>query len=127
MLPDANYTREIPRLNEIDNVRTLGYVATDYGNKGLDAALAEINLYAGWAEQDAGMTLDGIFFDETPTHYDPVVDVYMQTVSQAVHQQENLNEGFVGQYVPGSCWCMHVSLAACGSFHVVLQRTRYGA
>ncbi|KAF2758819.1 hypothetical protein EJ05DRAFT_510697 [Pseudovirgaria hyperparasitica] len=112
-LPDANYTREIPKLNEFDNVRTLGYVATDYGSKALDLTLAEIAMYAAWAEKSANMTMDGVFFDETPTHYDANADAYMQAVSTAVQESDGFGESFVVHnpgYIPDQRYMAYADL-----------------
>ena len=66
-LPDSNYVREIRCLNSQANVRTLGYVSTNYTKRDLDDVKIDIQKYSAW--HDAGQGLSGIFFDETPAEY----------------------------------------------------------
>jgi hypothetical protein len=47
-LPDQVYLDEIPKLRAYPNIRTLGYVATNYGDKAIEEVLAEIDIYARW-------------------------------------------------------------------------------
>ncbi|KAF7587107.1 hypothetical protein BBP40_007713 [Aspergillus hancockii] len=70
-LPDANYVREIARLNSYANVDTLGYIAIRYCRKPLCEVLEEIQTYATWAHDyvSTGLGVKGIFFDETPNLY----------------------------------------------------------
>ncbi|OGM42252.1 cell surface spherulin 4-like protein [Aspergillus bombycis] len=67
-LPDANYVREVARLNRYANVVTVGYIAIDYCKKPLPEALEEVQTYATWAEDyvRTGLGVGGIFLDETP-------------------------------------------------------------
>jgi len=67
-LPDGNYTREIPRLNAHANVRTVGYVSTNYGKRDLKTMVKDVDVYSAWAEH--ALTMHGIFLDETPSLYD---------------------------------------------------------
>ncbi|KAF2115111.1 Spherulation-specific family 4 [Lophiotrema nucula] len=94
-LPNENYTQAIQTLNALDNVRTIGYVATTWCSKNLSSVLDEIAVYAGWGSQDPSLAMSGIFFDETPTLYTPEYVSYLQAVSQAVHSNGGLQEGFV--------------------------------
>ena len=66
-LPDSNYVREIRCLNSQANVRTFGYVSTNYAKRDLDAVKADIQKYSAW--HAAGLGLGGIFFDEAPAEY----------------------------------------------------------
>jgi hypothetical protein len=45
-LPEQNYIDKIPKLQTLDNIKTLGYVATTYAGKELNRMLAEIDKYA---------------------------------------------------------------------------------
>lgn len=66
-MPDANYTREIPRLNSHSNVQTVGYISTGYGMRDLKPMLRDVDVYSNWSSHSLGM--NGIFLDETPTQY----------------------------------------------------------
>lgn len=99
-LPDGNYTREIPILTSFDNVRTVGYVATDYCQKSIDDTLAEIQTYANWPMQDPPLQVDGIFFDETPAAYSNDSFQYLQSATNAVQSAEGLAKNIVGMWRP---------------------------
>jgi hypothetical protein len=101
-LPDANYTQGITNLSSYDNVRTIGYVATSWAGKDINAVLQEIATYAAWADQNSSLALGGIFFDETPAQYDPDSAQYLQTISDAVRNASGLADGYVGksQFAP---------------------------
>lgn len=81
----------------MENVRTIGYVATTWCSKALESVLDEIALYAGWGESDPSVAMSGILFDETPTRYSPEHISYLLTVSHAVRDQRGLKDGFVGE------------------------------
>jgi hypothetical protein len=71
-VPDHNYTREIPRLNALPNVCTIGYVRVDYCERDFAEVCHDIAKYGGWAKEAdcAGLAVHGIFVDETPNLYD---------------------------------------------------------
>lgn len=71
-LPDANYTREIPLLNSYSNVQALGYVATGYAKRDVQAIKNDIHTYSDWSTNVdvQNLKVEGIFFDETPGKYD---------------------------------------------------------
>ncbi|KAF2471078.1 uncharacterized protein BDR25DRAFT_30243 [Lindgomyces ingoldianus] len=94
-LPNENYTQAIHTLNALGNVRTIGYVATTWCTKNASSVLDEVAVYAGWGAQDPQLAMSGIFFDETPTHYTPEYASYLQTISQAVHNNRGLKDGYV--------------------------------
>lgn len=66
--PDSNYIANIATLNAASNVKTLGYVHTEYAGRAAASVQADINSYANWAYYAASnIKMDGIFFDEVPT------------------------------------------------------------
>lgn len=99
-LPNANYSQAITSLNALDNVRTVGYVATTWCTKNLSSVLDEVKVYSGWGEYDSSLAMSGIFFDETPTHYTTEYVSYLQTISQAVHESSGLKDAYVGERAP---------------------------
>ncbi|KAF2187159.1 hypothetical protein K469DRAFT_663197 [Zopfia rhizophila CBS 207.26] len=96
-LPDQYYLNEIPKLGTYANIRTLGYVATNYTTKELKDVLAEINTYANWPKSanNTKLRVDGIFFDETPSLYDSFKYDYLKTASQAVKNGTRFRDRFV--------------------------------
>lgn len=85
-LPDADYSREIPRLNTAANVCTLGYVCVNYCKRDLTDVCQDIAKYARWAKDYAksGLAVHGIFIDETPNHHSANAAAYLNTVDQFV-------------------------------------------
>lgn len=63
-LPETPYINEIPRLKDYPNIKTLGYVATNYTDKVLDSVLAEIKQWSDWPSlmNDSRMAVDGILW-----------------------------------------------------------------
>lgn len=80
-----------------ENIRTLGYVATNYTTKPLNDVLKEIDTYAAWprVSNDTRLRVDGIFFDETPSTYDPFKYNYLSHASQAVKNGTRFRHHFV--------------------------------
>jgi hypothetical protein len=90
--PDGNYTREIPRLNAYANVRTVGYVSTDYTKRNLSLVLQDIGTYSAWSKNiiSPGLGVHGIFLDETPSQYDSASAEFFETIESAVKSAEGL-------------------------------------
>lgn len=82
-MPDANYTREIPRLAAHDNVRLLGYVHTTYATRNISMVRKDIETYAAWptASSNPDLAVRGIFFDETPQQYSANSLAYLQNLT----------------------------------------------
>lgn len=91
-LPDANYTREIPRIASYDNVRLLGYVPITYTNRDIALVRRDVETYAGWPVNGSNpdLTVQGIFFDETPQEYDDRALGYLQELTDLVKRSSGL-------------------------------------
>jgi hypothetical protein len=100
--PDGNYTREIQRLNAYANVRTVGYVSTDYTNRNLSLVLQDISTYSAWAENATfpGLGMHGIFLDETPTKYDTASAQFFEAINAAVKVDTGLGNNPLVSYFP---------------------------
>jgi hypothetical protein len=95
--PETPYQIEVPKLDQYANIKTLGYVATNYTNKPLDNLIQEIHTYANWTQMmGEKVALDGIFFDETPGTYDWRWYDYLKLAGEEVKKQKNLGERIVG-------------------------------
>jgi hypothetical protein len=100
--PDANYTREIPKLNAYANVRTVGYVSTDYTRRNLSLVLQDISTYSTWSGNVTipGLGMQGIFLDETPTQYDTASAQFFETIALAVRSEAGLGSNpLVGAFL----------------------------
>ena len=80
--PDANYAREVARLNACPNVYPVGYIRIDYCRKPLAVACEEIDPYASWAAEYAttGLGVGGIMVDETPNHFNAAQAEYLRAL-----------------------------------------------
>lgn len=96
-LPDQVYLDEIPKLRNYPNIRTLGYVATHYAEKDIEAVLAEIDTYAKWPQVTniTKVRVDGIFLDETPSTFDAEEYAYLKRAAQAVKNGTTFKDHFV--------------------------------
>ncbi|KAF2268664.1 hypothetical protein CC78DRAFT_529675 [Lojkania enalia] len=84
--PNADYIREIPRLNAQPNACTVGYVRTTYCRRPIQEVLRDIATYADWSKDFSinGLGVNGIFFDETPNVYSEEVKTYLDSITEAV-------------------------------------------
>ncbi|KAF2737853.1 hypothetical protein EJ04DRAFT_87500 [Polyplosphaeria fusca] len=108
-IPEQPYIDEMPKLKDWPNIRTLGYVATNYTNKPLDTVLAEIATYSNWPQilNNSRMAVDGIFFDETPGAYDWRKHDYLKAATDAVKGNAGLGQRVVVQNpgtIPDLVW-----------------------
>ncbi|KAI4953745.1 hypothetical protein J4E91_002593 [Alternaria rosae] len=96
-LPDQVYLDEVPKLRAYPNIRTLGYVATDYADKPIESLLAEIDTYARWPQVTniTKMRVDGIFLDETPSTLDEDDYEYLKTANQAIKNNTAFSDRFI--------------------------------
>jgi hypothetical protein len=87
-------------LKQYKNIRTLGYVSTNYTNKALDSVLEDIYTYANWSTSwnDSRIAVDGIFFDEIPGPYDWRQFAYLKTAQEVVKGSTGLGEQVVGMF-----------------------------
>ncbi|GIK01240.1 hypothetical protein Aspvir_005272 [Aspergillus viridinutans] len=103
-LPDANYTREIPRLGAYENVRLLGYVATTYAKRNISLVRRDIETYAAWptSSSNPDLAVRGIFFDETPQQYDEDALAYLQELTDVVKNTPGLGPDHFVVHNPGA-------------------------
>jgi hypothetical protein len=84
--PNEDYIREIPRLNTLPNVTTLGYVRATYCKRDLKDVLEDIETYAERGQQDGILKLDGIFVDETVNLYTKEARGYLDAIDRKVEE-----------------------------------------
>jgi hypothetical protein len=104
--PNADYVREIPKLNAQPNVQTLGYVATDYCKRPISEVVDDVASYASWSSNLGcpGLRVDGIFFDETPNAYSNEAKSYLNDITKCVKE----NAGIMRDRLVSSAY-LHVS------------------
>ncbi|PYI01131.1 cell surface spherulin 4-like protein [Aspergillus sclerotiicarbonarius CBS 121057] len=103
-LPDANYTREVPKLAAYDNVRLLGYVATTYAQRNISLVRRDIETYAAWPTNSSNpnLAVRGIFFDETPQQYDNSTLAYLEELTTVVKSTPGLGPDHFVVHNPGA-------------------------
>lgn len=87
----------MPKLKNYPNIRTLGYVATNYTDKSIDRIIEEIHTYANWTTimNDTRMAVDGIFFDEIPGPYHWQKFDYLKKVQDEVKGSAGLGQKLI--------------------------------
>lgn len=81
---DSNYKRDIKKLNSYSNVAVVGYVSTAYANRQYSNVLEDVMIYAGWRLEDDGLSVRGIFFDETPNQWTESNALFLGNLNTAV-------------------------------------------
>lgn len=109
-MPEQVYLDEMPKLRNYPNIRSLGYVATNYTNRPIEDVMLEIRTYADWPRilNDERVGVDGIFFDETPGTYDWRWYEYLSILRDEVKGTNGLGEKVVGElfsYCFDFTWC----------------------
>lgn len=65
---DTNYIAGVSKLNSYKNVKTIGYVRTDYARSPMNDLKANITAWSGWSTYTASnIAVSGVFFDECAT------------------------------------------------------------
>jgi len=86
--PTADYMDAIESLHKHDNIRTLGYIDTDGGQRDNVTICQEIALYAGWSSVSKSLGLSGIYFDRTPYKNQSYAQAYLQNISATVRHSD---------------------------------------
>ncbi|KAJ4389507.1 hypothetical protein N0V93_006977 [Gnomoniopsis smithogilvyi] len=64
---NSDYISGVTRLNSYPNVHTFGYVYTSYGSRSLADVNQDTSYWANWNTYTAAnISINGVFFDETP-------------------------------------------------------------
>jgi len=102
--PDANYAREVPKLNAHANVCTVGYIRIHYCNKPLSDVYKEVDTYAGWAKdyEKTGLGVRGILVDETPNHYSSERAEYLDALHQHIKSTPGILDDRLVVHNPGT-------------------------
>ena len=97
--PNVDYVREIPKLNAQPNVQTVGYVATNYCKRSIEEVFNDISAYAKWPStySISGLSISGIFFDETPNKFSKETKDYLDKITVRVKD----THGILGNKVVG--------------------------
>jgi hypothetical protein len=83
-IPNSDFVPQIKRLNSYSTVTTIGYVPTGYQTRNITNVLADVQTYVGWGQNDTGLMMNGIFFDEITNAFTPANAQYLSTINSAV-------------------------------------------
>jgi hypothetical protein len=87
-LLDKNFQQQLPILNSMGNVMTLGYVTTNYTSRNINEVFDDIGTYALWSGNGtSNFTLHGIFLDETPSSFTEESSEFMNRTDGFIKQQ----------------------------------------
>ncbi|EDU45689.1 conserved hypothetical protein [Pyrenophora tritici-repentis Pt-1C-BFP] len=100
--PNADYIREIPRLNALPNVKTLGYICATYCKRSLKAALDDIEIYGARGRNDVCQGVDGVFVDETVNLYSHEAKNWLDSVDRKVAHSLNHIKSPIVIHNPGT-------------------------
>jgi hypothetical protein len=91
-LPDANYIREVAKLNSNPNVCTIGYVNVNYCKRELAEVYRDIETWAGWSQDypTTSLGVHGIFLDEAPNEHSEHVARYLDGIGLKVKGMEGM-------------------------------------
>ncbi|KAF1846505.1 uncharacterized protein K460DRAFT_377687 [Cucurbitaria berberidis CBS 394.84] len=124
--PNADYIREIPRLNAYKNVKTVGYVRVGYCKRPEQDVAGEIDAYAARSRSDEhpGLGMEGIFVDETVNHYSKEAKRYLDAIDRKVKECDGIHGDRIMVHNPGTA--VHAQLASPGPDITVVVETSYG-
>jgi hypothetical protein len=90
--PNADYVREIPRLNAFPNVQTVGYVHSTYCKRSSHDLIKDVETYAARSNDDSfqGLEVQGIFIDETVNLYSPKVKQYLDGIDEKIKANDGI-------------------------------------
>ena len=88
---DAQYARELPKLDNYSNIMTIGYVHTTQATRNISDVLQDIDTYANWPSYPSNYSVHGIFFDEAPVYYSEEAVSYMKQIDDYVKQHDGFN------------------------------------
>ncbi|KAG9194725.1 hypothetical protein G6011_04760 [Alternaria panax] len=100
--PNEDYVREIPRLNALPNVTTLGYVQVAYCKRPIQDVLEDIETYHRRSEQDDRLSVDGIFVDETVNLYSEEAKKYLDAIDRRARTLIGVVENRMVIHNPGT-------------------------
>ncbi|KAH7398537.1 Spherulation-specific family 4-domain-containing protein [Pyrenochaeta sp. MPI-SDFR-AT-0127] len=99
--PSEDYISVVKALNVYPNVQTLGYISTEGGNRDNETVRYEIARYAGWSNVSDTLSLDGIYFDQTPFKDEENARVYLKNISATVRHSEGFRGAPMVVHNPG--------------------------
>ncbi|USP76102.1 hypothetical protein yc1106_03376 [Curvularia clavata] len=123
--PNADYVREIARLNALSNVTTLGYVRATYCKRPHGDICEDIKVYAARGREDEKMRVEGVFVDETVNLYDERVKRYLDGVDERVRCELPCTEKGKGMVIHNPGTAVNAGLAKPGPDITVVVETSY--
>ncbi|KAH8724894.1 Spherulation-specific family 4 [Phaeosphaeriaceae sp. PMI808] len=123
--PNADYVREIPRLNAYPNVQLVGYVRATYCKRSINDVLQDVRTYATRPKDNSNAKLEiqGIFVDETVNLYSPHSKQYLDDIDRTVKTDTGIGGNKITIHNPGTA--VNAELAIPGPDITVVVETSY--
>jgi len=76
----------------------VGYIDSLSGNASIQDVTNQVGQYARWGATASNLTLDGIFFDHTPSGASDEEVEYLTQITQRAKNTQNLGKNFVSHF-----------------------------
>jgi len=76
----------------------VGHVDVSYGNASIQGVTNQVDQFASWGATASNLTLDGIFFDQTPAGASNAEVEYLSQITQHAKNRQNLGKNFVSHF-----------------------------
>jgi len=86
---------EIANLTRLKHVVLVGYIDVDDGNQAVEVVQAQIDRYANLRNTASNLTLDGVYFDQTPSEGSNTDVEYLKQITSYAKNSHNLGANFV--------------------------------
>ncbi|KAL5117886.1 hypothetical protein ACEQ8H_004204 [Pleosporales sp. CAS-2024a] len=121
--PNADYMRELPKLNTYWNVQIVGYVRSTYCQRPINQVFQDIQAYANRSYDNETLQIQGVFVDETVNQYTPTVKTYLDSIDNMGWKNEGIGGERLMIHNPGTA--VHKALAEPGPDVTVVSETSY--
>jgi hypothetical protein len=89
---------EISNLTRLKNVLLVGYIDVNYGSQSVEDIQSQIDQYANLGKTASNLTLDGIYFDQTPSGGSDTDAECLMKITSYVKSSNNLSGNFVSHH-----------------------------
>jgi Spherulation-specific family 4 len=86
---------EISNLTRLKNVLLVGYIDVNYGSQSVEDVQAQIDQYANLGNTASNLTLDGVYFDQTPSGGSDAESEYLTKITSYAKNSHNFGANFV--------------------------------
>ncbi|CAO2654974.1 Nn.00g117070.m01.CDS01 [Neocucurbitaria sp. VM-36] len=123
--PNEDYVRELPRLNAVPSVTTVGYVRVTYCKRPITDVVQDVETYVSRSMSDElpGLEVEGIFVDETVNLFSKETKHYLDEIDRKVKDNDGIHGERIVIHNPGTA--VNAQLARPGPDVTVVVETSY--